>query len=123
MNLISASSVTFSCAILLGAFFHQSTALAQNRRSIGRFTRDGVIAAITPGNITVTHDDGQQIDYSTHTLTDEECDSVVVKGRLPLSFIDPGVVLSASVKMSPSGKAQESVSELTFVNDQARNWR
>ena len=119
MNLISASSVTFSCAILLGAFFHQSTALAQNRRSIGRFTRDGVIAAITPGNITVTHDDGQQIDYSTHTLTDEECDSVVVKGRLPLSFIDPGVVLSASVKMSPSGKAQESVSELTFVNDQA----
>ena len=113
-----ASRIVFSCAILLGTFLYQSAAFAQNGKSTGRFSRNGVITAITSGNITVTHDDGQQIDYSTNALNGGQDGSVIVKGRLPMSFVEPGLVLTASVKMSPGGKVQETVSEVTFVNDQ-----
>lgn len=107
-------------ALVLGAFIHSSCVIAQVGKSTGRFSRNGVIAEITPGNITVTHDDGQQSDYSTSGLTEGQGGSVVVKGRLPLSFVSPGMVLSALVKMSPMGKIQEDVDSLTFVNDQAQ---
>ncbi len=51
--------MAFSCAILLSTFFNRSVATAQNGTSTGRFCRDGVITAITSGNITVSHDDYQ----------------------------------------------------------------
>ena len=35
-----------------------------------------------------------------------------------MSFVEPGLVLTASVKMSPGGKVQETVNEVTYVNDQ-----
>ena len=108
-----------SCAILLSSWFHSPVAVAQYGTSTGRFSRSGVITAITSDNITVTHDDGQQLDYSTHALTEGPSGNIVVKGRLPLSFIRPGVVLTALVKMSPAGKVQAPVSAVTFVADQA----
>lgn len=114
---ISASSFLLWCAILFGTFLHQSTAVAQNGRSTGRFARGGVITAITQGSISVTHDDGQQFDYSTNGLTVGPSGGIDVTGRLPMSFVEPGFVLSALVRMSPSGKAQGPVSTLTFVDD------
>ena len=113
-----ASRLVFSCAILLCTFFQQTATFAQHGKSTGRFSRDGVISAITDGNITVTHDDGRQIDYSTNGLTDGQGGNVIVKGRLPMSFVGPGMVLTASVRMSPGGRVQEPVNEVTFVNDQ-----
>ena len=117
---IFCTRVACSCAILLATFFHLPSALAQKGQSTGRFSRDGVITAITPGNISVTHDDGQQIDYATNALTEGQGGNVIVKGRLPVSFVAPGMVLTASVKLSPMGKVKESVSEVTFVNDQSQ---
>ena len=113
-----ASSLIFSCAILLGTFSAPATALAEHGKSTGRFHRDGVITAIGLGSITVTHDDGQEIDYSTSALNGGDDGSVIVKGRLPLSFVGPGMVLRVFAKMSPMGKVQEAADEVAYVNDQ-----
>lgn len=108
------------CAIVAAVFFQPTLARAQTGKSTGRFNRVGVISAITSGNITVTHDDGQQADYSTNNLLNDPSGNVIVKGSLPTSFIDPGMLLSAAVHMSPMGKVEQSVSALRFVNDQTQ---
>ena len=94
-------------------------AKAQIGKSTGRFNREGVIAAITDGNITLRHDDGEEVDYSTSNLLHDDGKSISVKGKLPTSFIDLGMLLSTTVRLSPMGKAEEAASEFRFVNDQS----
>jgi len=120
MNRYFLMRIAFACAPFIVLFFYSSVAFAQTAKTIGRFTRDGVIASITQGNITVTHDDGQQIDYSTNGLTNGEAGSIIVRGRLPLSFVSPGMLLTASVSLSPMGKVQQSVNAIEFVSDQTQ---
>ena len=100
-------------------FLLPETSVAQMGKSIGRFNRVGVISAISEGNITLLHDDGEEVDYSTRNLLNDESGSVTVKGSLPTSFVDLGMLLSTSIRMSPMGKVEESASELRFVNDQS----
>lgn len=117
MNLLNVRCARMCVAIV--TFCCCNLASAQNGKSTGRFNEVGVVASITPGNLTVTHDDGRQIDYSTGDLMFGENENVTVAGKLPTSFIDPGMVLKASIQMSPMGKVLQSVDQLTFVNDQS----
>jgi len=107
------------CAVVTTTCFEPHAAIALQRKSTGMFNRVGVISAITADNITVTHDDGRQIDYSTEKLLYNSNGKIEVKGSLPTSFIDPGMVLTASVPMSPMGEVKEPVKSLQFVNDQS----
>ena len=107
------------CAISAAAFLLPEFASAQIGKSTGRFNRVGVIAAISDGNITVRHDDGQEIDYSTRNLLENAGGNITVKGCLPTSFIDLGMRLSTSVGMSPMGKVEAPASAFQFVNDQS----
>ena len=118
IRLLNIQAVLF-CAFLALVLLHPELANAQIGKSTGRFNRVGVIAAITDGNITVRHDDGQETDYSTRNLLGDASGDVTVKGNLPASFIDLGMLVTTSVRLSSRGKAESPATEFRFVNDQS----
>ena len=119
MTKILNNVVRSACALMALTILLPEFSVAQIGKSTGRFNRVGVIAAISQGNITVRHDDGQEIDYSIRNLQVDGSEDVTVKGSLPTSFVDLGMLLSTSVRMSPMGKVEQSASEFRFVNDQS----
>jgi hypothetical protein len=107
------------CVVILFCWWWGDVLRAQYGRSTGRFNEVGVIDSIAAGKISVTHDDGRKIEYSAGDLMFQPDGKVTVKGELPASFLEPGMVLSTSVSMSPIGKVLQSANRLKFLNDQS----
>ncbi len=123
------ANIRFAMLAVLAAAFsisYSQSIMALQVKSTGRFNRKGVVRAISAGQITVRHYDGERTVYKIQDK-DESAMSVggnigrnpaeiMVKGSLPRDLAQSGMVVRMEARMTRMGKSVKPIDQFFAVD-------